>query len=135
MVFKDYQLMFRCFECKMIYKKDFNKILIKRSANLYEFCNGDTNKFVLLLIKSVYPYECTDSWKRLDETSLPDKEGFYSGLNMEDMTEVDYRHAKRVPKYFDKKNLGDNHDLYVQSDYYLLMYFRILETNVLKYMT
>ena len=39
------QLIFRCFECKKNYEKDFNKKLIKRFANIYEFCNGDINKF------------------------------------------------------------------------------------------
>ena len=48
MVFKDDKLIFSCFECKKNYKKDFNKELIKRFANVYEFCNGDINKFVLL---------------------------------------------------------------------------------------
>ena len=46
---KDDQLIFRCFECKKNYKKDFNKELIKIFANIYEFCNEDINKFILLL--------------------------------------------------------------------------------------
>ena len=37
-----------------------------------------------------------DSWERFNETSLPDKEAFYSNLNMEDITDVDYMHAKIV---------------------------------------
>ena len=37
------QLIFRCFECKNNDKKDFNKDLIKRFSNTYEFCNGDIN--------------------------------------------------------------------------------------------
>ena len=53
MSIKDNQLIFRCFECKKNYKKEFNKELIKRFANIYEFCNGDINKFILLLRKSV----------------------------------------------------------------------------------
>ena len=61
-----------------------------------------------------------DSWERLDETSLPDKEAFYSSLNMEDITDVDYRHAKTVFKNLTNKNLSDCHDLYVQSDTLLL---------------
>ena len=36
-----------------------------------------------------------DSWQKIDEISLPDKEAFYSHLNMEDITDVDYRHGKK----------------------------------------
>ena len=121
MITKDDQVIFRCFECKKNYKKDFNKELIKIFANIYEFCNEDINKFILLLRKSVYPYKYMDSWERFDETSLPDKQAFYSSLNMEDITDVDQRHEKRVFKSLNNnKNLGDYHDLYVQSDTLLL---------------
>ena len=61
-----------------------------------------------------------DSWKRFDETSLPDKEAFYSSLNMEDITDADHRHANNVFKKFKLKHLGEYHDLYVQSDTLLL---------------
>ena len=61
-----------------------------------------------------------DSWERFDETSLPDKEAFYSSLNMEDIKDADHRQAKRVFKRLNNKNLGDYHDLYVQSDTLLL---------------
>ena len=120
MITKNDQLIFRCFECKKNYQKDFNKDLINRFANTYEFCNKDINRFILLLRKGIYPYEYIDSWERFDETSLPDKEAFYSSLNMEGITSVDYRHAKRVYKGFKLKNLGNYHDLYVQSDTLLL---------------
>ena len=113
-------MFFRCFECKKNYKRDFNKELIKRFANIYEFCNKGINKFILLLRKGVYPYEYMDSWERFDETSLPDKEALYSSLNMEDITDVGYKHAKKVFKNLNNKNLGDYHDLYVQSDTLLL---------------
>ena len=33
----DEQLTFRCFRCKKNYEKDFNKELIQRFANTYEF--------------------------------------------------------------------------------------------------
>ena len=120
MSIKDNQLIFRCFECKKNYKKEFNEELIKRFTNLYEVCSGDFNKLILLLQKCVYPYEYMDSWERFNETSLPDKEAFYSSLNMEDITDVDHRHAKRVFKNLNNKNLGDYHDLYVKSDTLLL---------------
>ena len=67
MITKDDQLIFRCFERKNNYEKDFNKKLIKRFANVYEFCN-EGNKFILLLRKGFYPYEYMDSWERFDET-------------------------------------------------------------------
>ena len=35
--------------------------LIKKLPNIYQFCNGDINKFVLLLRTGVYPYEYMDS--------------------------------------------------------------------------
>ena len=54
---KDEKLIFRCFTCKKNYEKDFNKELIKRFANTYNFCDNDLNKLILLLRKGVYPYE------------------------------------------------------------------------------
>ena len=39
---------------------------------------------------------------------------------MEDITDVDHRHTKRVFKNLNNKNLCDYHDLYVQSDTLLL---------------
>ena len=39
---------------------------------------------------------------------------------MENVSETDYRHANNVFKTFKLNNLGDYHDLYVQSDTLLL---------------
>ena len=120
MTTKDEKLIFRCFSCKKNYEKDFNKDVIQRFANIYEFCNGDLNIFVLLLRKGVYPYEYMDNWQRFNESSLPDKKAFYSNLNMNNITDVDYRHGKKIFKKFKLKHLGDYHDLHVQSDTLLL---------------
>ena len=113
---KDDELNFMYFECKNNYKKDFNKHLSKRFANICEFCHGDINRFILLVKKGIYLHEYTDSWERFGEPSLPDKKAFYGSLNMEDITDVDHRHAKKVFENLNNKNLGDYHDFYVQSD-------------------
>ena len=51
-----------------------------------------------------------DDSERFNETSLPEKEDFYSHLNMEDITDADYAHTKRVCKDFAIKDLGECHD-------------------------
>ena len=117
---KNKKLILKCFNCKTYYEKDFNIELIKRFGNTYELYNKKLNKFILLLGKGVYPYEYIYNWERFDETSLPNKESFYSNLNMENIDDIDYRHGNNVFKGFKLKNLGEYHDLYVQSDTLLL---------------
>ena len=39
-----------------------------------------------------------DRWERFDETLLPDRDAFFSSLNKEDITDVDYRNAKNSAK-------------------------------------
>ena len=41
------------------------------------------------------------------------KEDFHSHLNVEDLTDADYVHVRRVCKDSQIKNLGEFHDLYV----------------------
>ena len=114
------KLLLKCFNCNNYYKKNFNQDLIKKFKNTYSFCDNDLNKFALLLRKGVYSYEYMDSWEKFNETSLPSKLDFYSNLNMEDIDDIDYRHANNVFKRFKLKNLGEYHDLYVQSDTLLI---------------
>ena len=73
-----------------------------------------------MLRKGVYPCEYKDNWERFDETSLPDKESFYSSLNMENIDDIDCRQGNNVFKKFKLKHLGEYHDLYIQSDTLLL---------------
>ena len=68
--------------------------------------NNDINIFILLLRKGVYLYEYMDEWEKFNETSLPEKEKFCSNLNMEDITDADYMHAKRVCKDFEIKKIS-----------------------------
>ena len=117
---KNRKLLLKCFNCNGYYRKKFNKDSIKKFKNTCSFSNNDISKFVSFLRKGVYPYEYVYNWKRFSKISLPSKEDFYSNLNMEDINDIDYRHANNVFKRFELKNLGQYHDLYVQSDTLLL---------------
>ena len=57
-----------------------------------------------------------DDWKVFNEMLLPEKGDFT--VNEEDVTDGNYTHAKRACKGFKIKNLGENHDFYVQSNTY-----------------
>ena len=107
--------------CNKNYKCKFDKKLKEQFFNTYKFSDHDFNKFILLLQKGVSLYEYMDDWEKFNETSLPEKEDFYSHLNMEDITDADYSHAKKVYKDFHRKKLGEYHDLYVQIDTVLLV--------------
>ena len=48
------------------------------------------------------------------------KRSLYSHLNMEDITDTDYTHAKKFCKDFEVNKLGEYHDFFVQSDTLLL---------------
>ena len=115
---KDNRLIYKCKKCDDISNKSADA-LKEKFPNTYQLCNEDLNKFILLR-KGVYPYEYMDSWERFNETSLPPKESFYSELNLEDISDKDYLHVQKVWDVFEIKNLGEYHDLYVQSDTLLL---------------
>ena len=76
-------------------------------------------KSEFLLRKVVYLYEYMDDWKKFNETSLHEQVGFYSQLNMEDITDADHANAKRVCKEYQIENL-DYNNFYIQSDTLLL---------------
>ena len=61
-----------------------------------------------------------DSWARFDENIIPPKEAFYSEFNLQNITDKDYDHVKKVWETFEIKNLDECYDLYVQCDTFLL---------------
>ena len=81
---------------------------------------AEENKLRLLLKKGIYPYEYMDSFERLRETKLPDKEKFSSSLSGKGITDEEYVHAQEVWAAFGCQNLGDYHNLYVALDSTLL---------------
>ena len=114
---------YKCLSCNKDYSNKIDENLKKRFKNTFEFSNNDINKFILLLRKGVYPYEYMDDWEKFNETTLPEKEEFYTNLNMEYIPDADYIHVKRVCKDFEIKKLGEYHDLYIKSNTLLLADF------------
>ena len=110
----------KCLSCNKDYLNKINEELKKRFKNTLKFSNNNNNKFILLLKKGVYPYEYMHEWEKFNERTLPEKEEFYSNLNM-DITDADYMHGKRVCKDFEIKHLGEYHDLYLKSETLLLV--------------
>ena len=90
--FKNNRLNYRCKECNGTSTTSINE-LIKKFPRMYKFCNGDLNKFVLLLRKGVYPYEYINSWEKLDEIPLPPKKDFYSELKLEGKRDKAYENT------------------------------------------
>ena len=41
-----------------------------------------------------------DSWERFNENIVPPKEALYSELNLENITDKDYEHVKKVSETF-----------------------------------
>ena len=67
---------------------------------------------------------------------MHNKEAFYSSVSTEDITDVDYQHGKRVFQNVNNKHLGDTMIcVFKVITYCLQIYLRILEINLLKYMS
>ena len=118
----------KCVSCNKNYLNKFDEKLKRRFKNIFKFSDNDINRFILLLIKGVYPDEYMDDWEKFNEPTLPEKEKSYSNLNMKDITDADYMHVKKVCKDFETKSLGEYHDLYLLSNnYFWLMFLKTSE--------
>ena len=88
--------------------------------NIFKFSKNDSNKFIVLLRKDVYPYEFMDDQENFNKTSLLVKEEFYSKLNMENIKDSNYNRAKIICNDFEMNNLGEYQDLFLERDTLLL---------------
>ena len=73
-----------------------------------------------MLREGVYPLKYLEEWEKFNEASLPENNDLHSNLNLEDITDSNYIHAKRICKDYDIKYLGEYHDFYLKSDTLLL---------------
>ncbi len=74
----------------------------------------------LLKQKGVFPYEYTTDFSKLNATSLPPKDAFYSQLSGSGISDKDYVHTQKVWKAFNCETMRDYHDLYLKTDVLLL---------------
>ena len=49
--------------------------------------------------------------KKLNETTIPPKEAFYSKLNLEGISDANYAYVQKVWEVFEIKNFGQYHNL------------------------
>ena len=61
-----------------------------------------------------------NTYKRFNERKLPEKEKYYSILKREGITDDEYEFAKKIWEKFQLQNLGELHDLYMNTDVMLL---------------
>ena len=76
--------------------------------------------FQMLTRKGVYPYSYMDSFDKFAETQLPPEEAFENDLSKENISEEDHTFVKELWKTFHLQNLGELHDLYMETDTLLL---------------
>ena len=84
----------------------------------------------MLLRKGIDPYEYMDCWNKFNQDKLPPMNNFYSELAMENVTNSDYRHKEYLKYLIIKTLVITMIYMFKVMSYYLLMYLKILETNV-----
>ena len=87
---------------------DEDKISLKQ-----EF--GEEN-YKLLTKKGIYPYDYFDKKEKYLETELPKKEKFFNKLNNKNISNEDYKHALKVFKTFECKDLLEYTIMYLKTD-------------------
>ena len=101
------------------YQVKFNKNLKKTFADTCNFFSLWYQWVYFVVMKSCLPM-LIYGWLGKNYETLPEKEDFYSRINMKNITDADYMQAKRVCKDFEIKEFGEYDDLHVQGDTLLL---------------
>ena len=103
-----------------------NKEMLKNVfPNLYMYfkkswANVHESGFEMLTRKGVYPYSYMKSFDNFQEKSLPSKEIFFNELTQKHITDEDYTFVCDLWNKFNLKDLGQLHNLYMDTDVLLL---------------
>lgn len=81
---------------------------------------SDEYRLSLISQKGIYPYNYMDSYDKLEETRLPQKDSFYNSLTNKHISNEDYAHAQLVWSTFQIKNMREYTELYIKTDVILL---------------
>ena len=87
-----------------------DKLVSNLPNDAFKYISKEINndkKLKLMKQKGVYPYDYMDSFNRFSEKKLPNEDDFYSILNDEHISDMQYVHAIKVWKTFKLKNIGE----------------------------
>lgn len=83
----------------------------KKSNLQSQFKDLDEESLRMLERKGVLCYDYLDEWRKLEETSLPSQDKFYSHLTESELSDKDYEFALQIWHDFKIKTLGEYSDL------------------------
>ena len=83
----------------------------------------DDEKFYLMTRRGVFPYDFFDNIRKLQYTSVPSREAFFSTLSNQECPMKDYLNGKLVWNTFNCQSFRDYHNLYLKSDVLLTDFF------------
>ena len=96
---------------------------IKELRDTFEYTSEhftNDKQFELMTKKGIYPYDYIDDFNKMNDTSLPSIDKFYSKLYNSHCSEEDYKTAQLVWETFNCKTFLDYHNIYLASDVLLL---------------
>ena len=98
------------------------KLAANLPADAFKYTSSafQNEKLQLMKKKGDYPYDFMDTIEKFDDQQLPSKDDIYSQHNSEHISDEQYRHAQKIWSTVDLKNMGQYHDLYLESDNFLL---------------
>ena len=102
--------------------ENFQFPILRQMKRYQKIPKSEKSKALKLLTrKGIFCYEYFQTLKEMKKAKhLPNKDGFYSELNDQEISETDYTFAKEVFSFFKCKNVADYMMLYCSLDVALL---------------